>query len=128
MSENGSRSSREEALDEIRTSQKFILVTHENPDGDALGSLQAMHEILSALGKDSMMFMSPDEFPLPFEYRFFPWVGLISVPPDDLPERSIIFLDCGNIDRNPADVLKGEDRHIVNIDHHHDNTRFGTVN
>ena len=39
-----------------------------------------------------------------------------------------MFLDCGNIDRNPADVLRREGAHILNIDHHHDNTRFGTVN
>ena len=47
---------------------------------------------------------------------------------DDLDERTIVFLDCGNIDRNPADALKRDDAHILNIDHHHDNTRFGTVN
>jgi bifunctional oligoribonuclease and PAP phosphatase NrnA len=39
-----------------------------------------------------------------------------------------VFLDCGNIDRNPADSLKREGAHILNVDHHHDNTRFGTVN
>ena len=46
----------------------------------------------------------------------------------DLDERTIVFLDCGNIDRNPADVSSATIAHIVNIDHHHDNTRFGTVN
>ena len=50
------------------------------------------------------------------------------MPPADLDERTIVFLDCGNIDRNPADVLKRDGAHILNIDHHHDNTRFGTVN
>jgi phosphoesterase RecJ-like protein len=38
----------------------------------------------------------------------------------------VIFLDCGNIDRNPATELKQAAR-ILNIDHHHDNTRFGTI-
>jgi bifunctional oligoribonuclease and PAP phosphatase NrnA len=71
--------------------------------------------------------MAADEFPLPYEYRFFLLDGLISVPPEDVEERTIVFLDCGNIDRNPADVLKREGMHILNIDHHHDNTRFGTV-
>ena len=32
---------------------RFVLVTHEHPDGDALGSLVAMHGVLRALGKDS---------------------------------------------------------------------------
>jgi phosphoesterase RecJ-like protein len=81
-----------------------------------------------ALGKDSVMLMAADEFPLPYEYRFFDLAGLQSVPPDDLDERTIVFLDCGNIDRNPLMAVKGSDAHILNIDHHHDNTRFGTVN
>jgi phosphoesterase RecJ-like protein len=120
--------SRERVLREIRDAERFILVTHENPDGDALGSLVAMNEILGRLGKDSLMFMAPDEFPLPYEYRFFLLDGLISLAPEDVDDRTIVFLDCGNIDRNPADVLKREGAHILNIDHHHDNTCFGTVN
>jgi len=87
-----------------------------------------MHQILCALGKDSVMFMAADEFPLPHEYRFFRFDGLQSHPPEDLDERTIVFLDCGNIDRNPIEAFKGDDAHILNIDHHHDNTRFGTVN
>ena len=74
------------------------------------------------------MFMAADEFPLPHEYRFFRFDGLQSHPPEDLDERTIVFLDCGNIDRNPIEAFKGDDAHILNIDHHHDNTRFGTVN
>ena len=56
-------------LAELRSADKLLLTTHENPDGDALGSLLAMHWILEQLGKDSVMYMSPDEFPLPWEYR-----------------------------------------------------------
>ena len=40
----------------------------------------------------------------------------------------MVFLDCGNIDRTPAAALQGDGRCILNIDHHHDNTRFGTLN
>jgi phosphoesterase RecJ-like protein len=73
------------------------------------------------------MFMAADEFPLPYEYRFFRFDGLISVIPEDLGERTVVFLDCGNIERNPAhDLRQGGPR--INIDHHHDNTRFGTIN
>ena len=74
------------------------------------------------------MYMAADEFPLPYEYRFFELDGLQSTLPDDLDERTIVFLDCGNIDRNPVGAFKREEAHILNIDHHHDNTRFGTVN
>jgi phosphoesterase RecJ-like protein len=115
-------------LEELRGADKLLLTTHENPDGDALGSLRAMHDILEQLGKDSLMFMSPDEFPLPWEYRDMEFEGIIGAPPEDLDERTVVFLDCGNIDRMPVDFLQRDGVHIVNIDHHHDNTRFGTVN
>jgi bifunctional oligoribonuclease and PAP phosphatase NrnA len=118
----------EEVLAELRSSDKLLLTTHENPDGDALGSLLGMHLILEQLGKDSLMYVSPDEFPLPWEYRNWTFDNLTGAPPDDLDERTIVFLDCGNIDRMPVDFLQRDGLHIVNIDHHHDNTRFGTVN
>jgi bifunctional oligoribonuclease and PAP phosphatase NrnA len=127
-SENGARGTRAQVLAELRDAERFVLVTHENPDGDALGSLVAMQEILKALGKDSVMFMAADEFPLPHEYRFFRLEDLVSVLPDDVEDRTVVFLDCGNIDRNPAEVIKRDGTHTLNIDHHHDNTHFATVN
>ena len=116
-------------LGEIRAAGKLITVTHENPDGDALGSLVAMHGLLEELGKDSLMYIDASEFPLPHEYRFLPLGGHVTEPPADLAERTIVFLDCGNIDRNPAaEAFSRPGSQILNIDHHHDNTRFGTVN
>jgi bifunctional oligoribonuclease and PAP phosphatase NrnA len=118
---------REAVLDEIRRGERFAVVTHENLDGDALGSLIAMHAVLRALGKDAVMVIAPEEFPLPPEYRFFSLDGLLTEVPADLDERTAIFLDCGNLDRNPLAALR-EAEPLLNIDHHHDNTRFGTVN
>jgi bifunctional oligoribonuclease and PAP phosphatase NrnA len=120
-------SAREQVLDRITAAQRFVLATHENPDGDALGSLIAMQGLLSALGKDSAMFISPDDLPLPEEYSQFQLDGLIQQPPADIAERTVVFLDCGNIDRNSASVLR-DGAQLLNIDHHHDNTRFGTLN
>jgi bifunctional oligoribonuclease and PAP phosphatase NrnA len=124
---NGARAARDRVLDELRAAGKFVLTTHENPDGDALGSLAAMQRVLTALGKEALAFMAADEFPLPYEYRFIELEGLITEPPEDIEERTIVFLDCGNIDRNPAEALKRHGARILNIDHHHDNTHFGTV-
>jgi phosphoesterase RecJ-like protein len=118
----------DQVIEELRQADKLLLTTHENPDGDALGSLLSMHWILEQLGKDSMMFMSPDEFPLPWEYRDLTFDGLVGAPPEDVYDRTVVFLDCGNIDRMPVDFLQQDGIHIVNIDHHHDNTHFGTVN
>ena len=115
-------------VEEIRQADKLLLTTHENPDGDALGSLLAMHWVLKQIGKDSVMYMSPDEFPLSHEYRDFTFDDLVGAPPDDIDERVVMFLDCGNIDRMPVDFLQRDGIHILNVDHHHDNTRFGTVN
>lgn len=128
MPENGDRSRREHVLTELRAARKLIVVTHENLDGDALGSLLAMQEILVGLGRDSAMFIDANEFPLPHEYRFFQLPGLVNKPPEDIEERTIVFLDCGNLERNPAEAFQRPGAHILNIDHHHDNTRFGTVN
>jgi phosphoesterase RecJ-like protein len=125
---NGDRSDRDLVLDELRQADKLLVVTHENPDGDALGSLIGMQGLLTQLGKDCLMFIAPRELPLPQEYRFFPLDGLVTEPPDDLDQRTVVFLDCGNLDRNPAEALRRPGIHLLNIDHHHDNTRFGTVN
>lgn len=116
---------RADVLDAIREGEHFVLVTHENPDGDALGSLVAMQGVMRALGKDSLMFIGRDEFPLPYEYAFFEFDGLISDMPEDIARRTIVFLDCGNFDRNAVEV---GDAPILNLDHHHDNTQFGTIN
>jgi phosphoesterase RecJ-like protein len=127
MSErNGLHDSREQVLARIREDSRFVLATHENMDGDALGSLVAMQGLLTALGKDSLMFIAPSEFPLPYEYRFFALEHMIQELPADIAQRTVVFLDCGNIDRNSAQALR-EGAHLLNIDHHHDNTHFGTL-
>jgi phosphoesterase RecJ-like protein len=74
------------------------------------------------------MFIAERDLPLPQEYRFLPLEGLVSEPPGDVNERTIVFLDCGNIERNPAEAFRHPGAHLLNIDHHHDNTHFGTVN
>jgi len=118
----------ERVVDELRSSERFLLTTHEGPDGDALGSLLAVHQVLGQLGKDSVMFLGAKEFPLAVEYRFLPLEEVFHEPPADVVDRTLVFLDCGNIDRMPVDFLQREGARIVNIDHHHDNTRFGSVN
>jgi phosphoesterase RecJ-like protein len=117
-----------EVVGELRSRERFLLTAHEGPDGDALGSLLGMHHLLGQLGKDSVMFMAAKEFPLPIEYRFLPLEEVFHEPPADMADRTVIFLDCGNIDRMPVEFLSEGDNFRINIDHHHDNTRFGDVN
>jgi len=86
-------SARDHVAQELRDSAKFLLTTHENPDGDALGSLAAMNEILTQLGKDCVMFMSEEEYPLPYEYQDLPLEGVVHELPADAEQRPIVFLD-----------------------------------
>jgi len=118
----------EKVAAELRGRDRFLLTAHEGPDGDALGSLLGMHRLLSQLGKDSVMFLAAKEFPLPIEYRFLPLEEVFHEPPADMADRTVVFLDCGNIDRMPVDFLANGGNRIVNIDHHHDNTLFGDLN
>ena len=118
----------ERVVAELRDGERFLLTCHEGPDGDALGSLLAMHHLLRQLGKDTVMFLGAKEFPLPVEYRFLPLEEVFHEPPADVVDRVLVFLDCGNIDRMPVGFLQREEARVINIDHHHDNTRFGTVN
>jgi len=113
---------------ELQARDRFLLTAHEGPDGDALGSLLGLHKVLTQLGKDSVMFMAAKEFPLPIEYRFLPLEEVFHEPPADMADRTVVFLDCGNIDRMPVEWLTAGGNDVINIDHHHDNTRFGDIN
>src|SRR6201995_3576912 len=101
----------------LRGGDRYLLTAHEGPDGDALGSLLGMHHLLTQLGKDSVMFMAAKEFPLPIEYRFLPLAEGFQEPPADMADRTVIFLDCGNIDRMPVDFLTNGGNFTINVDH-----------
>src|SRR6266566_7708069 len=112
----------------LRTHDRFLLVTHENPDGDALGSILATKLALDQLGKDSVMYLYGDA-PLPAEYSFMPLAELRRQIPDDWRERVLIAVDCANESRLGPDPepLAGAPL-VIDIDHHHDDSRFGAVN
>jgi bifunctional oligoribonuclease and PAP phosphatase NrnA len=112
----------------LREHDRFLVVSHENPDGDALGSLLAMTLALRQLGKDAVMFLSGIA-PVPREYAFMPLDGLLRVAPDDAADRVLVAVDCAKAERIGPDLGVVERApYVVNVDHHHDNTRFGDVN
>jgi len=113
--------------DAIRGHERFVVTTHENPDGDALGSLLAMKLTLDQLGKDSVMVLHGDA-PLPGEYAFMPLTELRRRWPDDVSERVLLAVDCANESRIADPEVLGRVPLSVDIDHHHDNTRFGRIN
>jgi phosphoesterase RecJ-like protein len=112
----------------VREHDRFLVVTHENPDGDALGSLLATTVALRQLGKDVQMFLYGSA-PLPREYGFMQLDGLLRELPDDIGELVLVAVDCAKADRIGADPAPVERaKLVIDIDHHHDNTRFGAVN
>jgi phosphoesterase RecJ-like protein len=112
----------------LRSNDRFIVTTHENPDGDALGSLLAMTFALRELGKDASMYLF-GEVPIPNEYAFMNFAGIVRGPNPDSSGQVIVALDCANERRlGPETALLEKAQLVVDIDHHHDNTRFGKVN
>jgi phosphoesterase RecJ-like protein len=118
-----------EVVDALRRHERFLVVSHENPDGDALGSLLAMQLALEQLGKDSVMYLAGDT-PLPVEYRFLALDGLRRRLPADHAQRVLVAVDCAQESRlGPGwQELLAASPLTVDIDHHHDNTRFGDAN
>src|SRR5919109_3999417 len=112
----------------IREHDRFLLTTHENPDGDSLGSILALQLALRQLGKDSVMYLQGTT-PLPKEYEFMELDELRRGPPPDPDGRVVVALDCANERRlGPDPTLLKNAQLVLDIDHHHDNSRFGHVN
>ena len=112
----------------IRTGERFLLVTHENPDGDALGSILAAKLALDQLGKDSVMFLG-GETGIPQEYAFMSLEELRRELPGDAAGRVVFALDCASAQRTglPEELIERAPVSL-NVDHHHDNTRFAQIN
>jgi bifunctional oligoribonuclease and PAP phosphatase NrnA len=112
----------------LREHDRFVVTSHDNPDGDAIGSLLALHLALTGLGKDTVMVIG-GETPLPEEYRFLGLEehGLRREAPPDVLDRVLVALDCAQEDRIVDPALLAGAPLTINIDHHHDNTRFGDI-
>src|SRR2546430_4322901 len=89
---------RDAVVEAIRSHDRFLVTTHENPDGDALGSLLAAKLALEQLGKDVVMYLG-GEGPLPREYAWMPFEDLQRQLPADANERALLALDCANESR-----------------------------
>src|SRR5436305_9409216 len=113
--------------DALRQHDRFLVVTHENPDGDGRGSLLAATLALRQLGKDVVMYHA-GETPLPREYAFMPLAELARERPADASERVLLAVDCAKEDRIGDEAVLALAQLVLNLGHHHYNTRFGDVN
>jgi phosphoesterase RecJ-like protein len=111
-------------VDVIHSRQRFVVVSHSRPDGDAVGSSLAMAYALRRLGKDVRV-VSRDAPPQPM--LVFPGVPEIEVTSRvDDPSDAVIVMECGDLARTGVDGL--EAGFVINIDHHPGNTMYGAIN
>lgn len=110
--------------------RRVVLVTHESPDGDAVGSLLAAGHLLQTLGAQTEMVMVD---PVPESYSFLPGAGSVqaSLPPlaGTAGPDLLVYLDCAARERAKPEALGLEAPGLsLNIDHHASNTRYADLN
>lgn len=113
----------------IKRNKRFLVTTHTNPEGDALGAELAFYRLLKRLGKTATVVNEDD---VPYEYNFLPAVKIIKKFKKE--QKKIRFdcfvaLDCSDLKRT-GEVYRINTEHklILNIDHHISNDKFGDVN
>ena len=116
----------EQILKHIKTSQRILVASHAEPDGDCLGSLVALGLALNKLDKAITLY---NPSPIPAVYRFLPGVEHIAKQIKKAKDYDLaIVLDCGDIVRVGEDSsVVDQIQVVINIDHHDSNTGFGDV-
>ncbi len=115
-----------EVAEILGDNDRFVVASHLNPDGDAIGSVRALELALVSLGKDVVTFIPHGA--LPREFHFIKPDHFTGEVPHDISSRLLVCLDCGNESRVVHPELLEQATRVINIDHHQDNTRFGDVN
>jgi len=116
-----------EIIKAIKNKNNFIILAHSNPDGDATGSSLALALALTKLKKKVKIFLP---YSTPERYKFLPGLNKFSISkmPHRKPEAIIILDTAGwkQIEKiNPKDF---DHIPVINIDHHIDNKKFGSIN
>ncbi len=121
--------SMQEAVDFIKSHKSFLISTHTNMEGDALGSKLGLYFLLRKIGKRA--FMVSEEH-IPCGYEFLPGLGKIRHFKDNLKNLKFdcfVTVDCSDLKRTgEVYTLNSGNKPILNIDHHISNSNFGTVN
>ncbi len=116
-----------EVADRIRSGRNFLITSHRNPDGDALGSGIALQGLIRKLGKTARVIVR-DGFASPL-YNI-PGAREVTISdslPTDYPKAydAIFAMECPEVERTGYPVLPGP---VVNIDHHLGNQMYGEIN
>jgi bifunctional oligoribonuclease and PAP phosphatase NrnA len=121
-----SNSSLAEIAEILRTRQRFVVLSHARPDGDALGCTLAMTLCLRQIGKDVTAW---NEDGVPEKFGYLPQAALITKPPVE-PQRFEVAIVLDNAVENRAGTARKAVAHAdvwINIDHHISNDRFGDL-
>jgi bifunctional oligoribonuclease and PAP phosphatase NrnA len=118
------------AVAALAAADRVVVATHENPDGDAIGSLVAAAAGLRQLGKQVRTYLDPGSS-IPSELRLLDVSGLERhLDPAALADWTLLAVDCATVrrlGRGHGNLIRAA-RTVVSVDHHYDNTRFGVVN
>lgn len=111
----------------IQTANKIVLVSHQNPDGDTLGSSLSLAEHLLSIDKNVQIFCLS---PVPEKFNFLHNINLVSNDPKIFTDADVIIVvDCGDLRyAGVAEIIKDHPASIVNIDHHATNEKYGLFN
>ena len=117
----------DEILNEMKNKETFVILGHENPDGDAVGSALAMYTILKELGKTDVDVLFK-EYPKIFD--ILPNASIIKSEASHKNYDMAIVVDCPNIQRIAKEYEKYIEnaKVIVQFDHHLRNSMFGDYN
>lgn len=117
----------DEILKEIEKSETFVVLAHDNPDGDAIGSALAIYAFLKEQGKEKIDVLFKE---FPENLSFLPNADVIKSEASYEKYDMAIVLDCTNTQR----LTKGYERYVENakvrvqFDHHLRNSMFGDYN
>lgn len=116
-----------QVADRIRAGRNFLITSHRNPDGDALGSGIGLLRLIRKLGKSARMTVR-DGFAKPLHN--IPGADEVAVTdmlPADYPKAydAVFTMECPEVQRTGYPVLPGP---VVNIDHHLGNEMYGEIN
>jgi phosphoesterase RecJ-like protein len=119
----------QKAIEIIKNSNNFLITTHTNMEGDALGSVLAFYRMVKAMGKRAVVVTEDD---IPYGYEFLPAIDKLKKLNKNFKDTKFdcfVVLDCSDLKRT-GQVYKINHEHkpILNIDHHISNVKFGAVN
>ena len=115
----------DELCEIINAHHSFLISSHMSLDGDSVGSQLSFYWYLSSLGKDVVMY---DHDPVPAKFQFLRNSNLITTVNQSNVFDVLVILDCSNPGRLGWDISTVQVKKVINIDHHRDNTRFGSIN